>query len=77
MIVIEKKKSVGRLWEAREATPKVSIIKVKYKKFGGKPPVPHTASRLLYFIIKTKKPRFCSCGKKNLFVVKNLSHESH
>jgi hypothetical protein len=44
--------------------PKVSRIKVKYKKFGGKPAVPHIASHLLYFIIKTKKPRFVSCGKK-------------
>ena len=32
-------------------------------------------TRLLYFITKTKKPRFCSCGKKNLFVVKTLFHE--
>jgi len=50
--------------------PKVSIIKVKYKKFGGKPPVPRIGSCLLCCIIKTKKPRFCSCGRKNLFVLK-------
>jgi hypothetical protein len=58
--------------------PKVSILTSKtHKRCGGKPPVPHIASRLLYLIIKTKKAKFCSCGKKNLFVVKNLSHESH
>ena len=55
IIILESKKKVekkvGRVWEAREATPKVFIIKVKYKKFGGKPPVPPIAS-LIYTISK-------------------------
>ena len=64
MIGIEEKKVQEGYARHGKLSPKVSIIKVKHKKFGGKPPVPPIASRLLYFIIKTKEPRFCSCDKK-------------
>jgi hypothetical protein len=36
----KKEKKVGRLWEAREATPQSISIEKQIKKFGGKPPVP-------------------------------------
>jgi hypothetical protein len=44
IIILESKKKaekkVGRLWEAREATPQSMSLARKSKKFGGKPPVP-------------------------------------
>ena len=51
IIFLEKESWIGSYGRHGSLPPQISIIKVRYKKLRGKPPVPPIASDLLYTLL--------------------------